>query len=587
MSFLLKLFVLFSLLGIELWAKRSVGQSHSIYFSGQKRITSKDLEEALGVKNKSFYEFWKNDDPRIDDNLIEALDSSLRSFYESEGFYDANFTIEEHHGSIEVEIREHEPIRIRGLNISSDYNISSLVNFKKKAIFKASQFIEIKKNIITALIKEGYCSYDLMTKAYVDLEAYDVFIEYKLSKGGICTFGELTTTGLESIDLEVIESLLRAKKGQRFNIEDIEETANNLYVLEAFDSVLIHTDRKIYNVIPVDIVFKEKEKPYHFEIGVGYDTYVGYRVHTQISKYNFLGNAQKLQFKAGWSKKEQLLELNYFKPVFFRLFDYLFDLGGSVGYANLEFNGFQEEKSFSKGYVSYQASKIKLELGLSREKILITSLDNLAQGEVLEQAVNTGNFVLFYPYIDFVYDARDSKLNPKYGYYFSLYTEIGLADEEDASVYVKTLLEGRLIYTWNNLTLSSVGRIGVIDESSDTGLPEAKYFFAGGSYSNRAYGYRELGVISSPTNDSINGASSLVNLSLEINYPIFGEFYGAVFSDNTMLNEESYDFTGDIISSIGLGLRYMTVIGPLKLDVAVNSHDTSQYAISFQIGQSF
>jgi translocation and assembly module TamA len=310
-------------------------------------------------------------------------------------------------------------------------------------------------------------------------------------------------------------------------------------------------------------------------------------VHTEVTKYNFLGNAQKVQLKAGWSKKEQLLTLNYFKPVFFTLFGYQFDLGGSIGYSNLEFDGFQEEKSFTKGYLSYNSSKIKLDVGLSAEKILITGVDNLREGEVLEQAVREGNFVLFYPYIDFVYDARDSKLNPKYGYYFSAYSEMGLAEEGDASVYLKTLIEGRLIYTWNKLTLSSVGRVGIIDESSDTGLPESKYFFGGGSYSIRAYGYQELGVILSPTEDSINGASTLLNLSLEMNYPIWGDIYGAVFSDNTMLNEESYDFDGDIISSLGLGARYMTAIGPFKLDVGVNSQDTSQYGISFQIGQSF
>lgn len=590
MPFIFKLFLFFivtSFFGIELSAKEEIHKSHSIHFSGQIHIEIEHLEEALGVTNKSFYQFWKEDDPRLDDKLIESLKPSLHSFYEAEGFYDAKFTIDENNTSIRVNIVENLPVLVVDVNISSDYNISSLVTFKKDAIFKAGQFIKVKNKIIKQLLKEGYCSYDLDTKAYVDLDEHTASMVYRLSKGGICTFGELNTTGLESIDLEVIKSSIRVKEGERFNTELVQETFNTLYGLEAFDSVLIRTDRKIYNVIPVDIVFKEKEKPYHFEVGAGYDTYVGYRVHTQMTKYNFLANAQKLQVKAGWSKKEQLLEGNYFKPVFFRFFDYAFDVGGSVGYSNLEFDGFQEEKAYSKGYISYKTSKIKLNIGLSTEKILITALDNLDEGSELEQAVNEGNFVLFYPYIDFVYDARDSKLNPKYGYYFSAYSEMGLADEEDASVYLKTLLEGRLIYTWNDLTLSSVGRIGVVDESSDKGLPESKYFFAGGSYSNRAYGYQELGVLISPTKDSINGASSLLNLSLEANYPIWGDIYGAVFSDNTMLNEESYDFKGDILTSLGLGARYMTPIGPFKLDIGVNSNDTSQYGISFQIGQSF
>jgi len=589
---MLKIFFFLSvscIFSIPLWAEEAIHRSHAISFtfpSGHS-IKKGQLEKALGVKNKSFYQFWKEDSPHLDDDLIETLEVSLKKFYASEGFYDAAFTLKENNTSIQVKINENEPIRIKSIHITSDYRLSSLVDFKEKSIFKASHFIKIKRNIIKHLRKEGYCSYDLDSKAYVDLDTRLVSIEYNLSKGGICTFGALSTSGLKSIDEKVIHALLRAKKGENFNTERIQESANNFYGLDAFDSVLIHTDKKIYNVIPVDIVFKEKENPYHFEVGAGYDTYVGYRMHTELTKYNFLGNAQKMTLKAEWSKKEQLLDLDYFKPVFLSFFDYYFDVGGNIGYSNLTFDGFQEEKSFAKAYIGYHSSKIKLNIGVNAEKILITNLDNLQEGEVLEQAVNAGNFVLFYPYINFVYDARNSKLNPKYGYYFSAYSEIGLSDEEDASSYLKTLLEGRLIYTWKQLTLSSVGRIGIIDENTKNSLPESKYFFGGGAYSNRAYGYQELGVIVSPTQDSIYGASSLLNLSLEMNYPVWGDIYGAVFSDNTMLNEARYDFSGKILSSLGVGARYMTPIGPFKLDVGVNSHDVSQYGISFQIGQSF
>ena len=126
-----------------------------------------------------------------------------------------------------------------------------------------------------------------------------------------------------------------------------------------------------------------------------------------------------------------------------------------------------------------------------------------------------------------------------------------------------------------------------MDDETGNGLPESKYFFGGGSYSNRAYGYREIGLITSPTEDTIYGASSMANLSLEADYPVWGDLYGAVFNDNTMLTDMAYNFKGEIISSAGVGVRYMTPIGPLKLDVGFNVHDPSIYGISFQIGQSF
>ena len=221
------------------------------------------------------------------------------------------------------------------------------------------------------------------------------------------------------------------------------------------------------------------------------------------------------------------------------------------------------------------------------EGIDIVALDNLMEGEELKQAVNEGLFLLAYPYIDFVYDARDSKLNPKYGYYLAGYTELGLASDDESSVYIKTLLEARIIHTFSDLTLAAVGKVGIVDDETGRGLPESKYFFGGGSFSNRAYGYREMGIILSPTEDTIYGASSMLNLTLEADYPIWGNVYGAVFTDNTMLTDQAYNFKGEIISSAGVGVRYMTPIGPFKLDVGFNVNDPSIYGISFQIGQSF
>lgn len=557
--------------------------THEIYFTGQKHFNEADLQDALGVDTPSFFQFWKDDTPRIEDKLRSTLEPSLKSFYNAEGFYDANFTIEETNTTIFVYISENKPVRVRDINISSDYDISSMIKMKKDDIFQAEVFVSIKNEIIKQLLKDGYCSYDLDSKAYVDLDEHAVDVHYKLRKGGICTFGKLTTKGLNTIDEDVIASRVRAREGERFSPELVQETSDELYRLSAFDSVRINVDRKFYNVIPVDIEFIEMEKPYRLEAGAGYDTYVGTRVRSEITRNNFMGNAQKITFKASWSDIEQVLALEFFKPVLLTLLDFPIDFGTDIGYSNLEYEGFTEEKTYARAYLAYQHGRVKLRSGLALEHIIISDVDESS----LERAVNEGTFDLFYPYVGFVYDARDSRLNPKYGYYLSAYGEFGSAQDEDSSIYMKTLFEGRLIHTFSDVTLSAVGKVGIVDTEDKEGIPESKYFFGGGTYSNRAYGFREIGVIISPTEHSINGASTMLNLSLEANFPTRGNVYGAVFTDNTMLTEDSYDFTGDVISTAGFGVRYMTPIGPLKLDVGFNVNDPSQHGISFQVGQSF
>ncbi len=560
--------------------------SKIIEIEGDHAVDRSELYDALSVDYPGWFKFWDNSPPKIKVKLIPTLPEALRSFYDSEGYYDANFTILDTNTTVTVKISENEPVRVNDINVSSDYDISEIVTFQKGEVFKAKKFIDIKSQIIKKMLEEGYCSYDLDSKAYVDLEKHTVNIRFILKKGGVCTFGKVTVKGLKTIDEKIVRSRVRAEEGMRFNTELVQETSTEIYKLRSFDSVLIDIDRKFYNVVPVDIRVKEMEEPYHIEFGAGYDTYVGPRVHGTFTKHNFLGNAQQLILRGSWSTLEKLLILDFYKPVLFDLFGYTFDLGTSIGYSDLEFDGFREKKAFTKGFLKYESGDLRFITGLALEVIEISELDDDTQ---LLPDYAYDLFLLAYPYVDIVWDKRDSKLNPKYGYYLSGYMEMGLPTDDESSLYLKTELEARGIYTIHDLTMAIVGKIGAIDIMDDSyrGIPESKKFFGGGAYSNRAYGYRELGVIVSPTEDLINGALSMANLSVEFDYPIWGDLYGAVFTDNTMLTDKSYDYSGEIISSAGVGLRYMTPVGPFKLDVGFNTHDPNIYGISFQIGQSF
>lgn len=560
--------------------------THTVEIKGNTTHDTATLYDALDVQTTGFWEFWKDDTPKIYDKLIPTLPQSLKSFYDSEGLYDATFKINKSEEKVLIEIHENEPVKIADINVTSDYDIFKLITFKKQERFTAQKFIDIKNLIIEEMLARGYCSYDLDTKAYVDLDAHKADLKYYLKKGEICHFDKTYIKGVESIDEEVILSRIVATEGSRFDPKLIQESYSNLYELDVFDSVQINYDRKFYNKIPVDVTVQETSKPYHAQIGLGYDTYRGFRTHGTLIKKNFMGNAQKLTLKAMLSQKEYLASVDFFKPALFDIWGYPFDFMTKAGYSNLEYPGFTEEKSYLRVCVGYQRSMWKVKTGLVLEYIDIALLDNLKENEILQQAVNDGSFVLFYPYVDLIYDARDDKLNPHSGYYLASYLEYGLPYSSDASTYLKMQLEGRYIYSIDKLILAAVAKTGVIDQIEGE-IPESKLFFAGGSYFNRAYGFREMGVILSPTRDSIEGASTMLNLSFEADYPVWGDIYGAIFTDNTMLSEESYDYSGEIITSAGVGVRYMTPMGPFKLDVGFNVHDPSQYGISFQIGQSF
>ena len=580
-------YFIYIILIISSLASSENNSSKLVYFYGDREFDDDKLAEVIDAKTKSFWEFYKNDNINIKSEIIPSISQSLTSFYNYQGYYSSDVNIKETSKKVNITISKNRAVLITNIKISTDLNVSDLITFKVGDKFNSKIFLNIKKHIIDRLLKNGYCSYTLNTKAYVDLENFSVELIYDIEKKGICKFNDINITGLDTVDKRVILSRMRTIKGSTFNSILVQESSDNLYKLNLFNEIIIDATKKDHNKVRVDVIVKENDKSYYGETGLGYDTYIGWRVNGKLSKNNFLGGGRKISFNFGYSLQEELLKLSYFQPAFTDIKDNYADLFLNWGYSNLEFNGFRERNVQFNTYLEHENHRLKIRLGLSVQDILIT---NVAPKTSLTQAINSGRFNLLYPYINIIYDHRDSKINPQFGYYLSYYAEFGGSFQDTPSPFFKVIGEARGIYTISKLTIASVLKAGIVDEALENGIPETKYFYGGGVNSNRAYKYKSLGVIQTPTKSSIYGASSMLNLSVEANYAIDNIVENlalALFVDNSMLNEKSYDFNGDIISSIGVGVRYKLNFGVIKVDFAFNRKDYSQNGLSFGIGQVF
>jgi translocation and assembly module TamA len=343
--------------------------SHEIRFRGQRHIDEKELQDAMGVDTKSIFAFWKEDKPTIKDKLLPTLEESLRNFYDSKGFYDATFMIERSKTNVIISIEENEPVKISDIDISSDHDISKLVTFKKGQIFRSKDFVSIKRNITEGLLKEGYCNYDLDSKAYVDLNRHEVSVRFKLKKNDVCNFGKTSVKGLETIDDSVVLSRVRAREGERFNMDRIEETNEALYDLDAFDFVSVKHDRKFYNVVPIDVEATEVKRPWYFKGDIEFDTTVGLRAKAELIRTNFMGNAKNIRLGLTYSKIDKVAELSYFVPALFNISDYYIDLTSKLGYSDFKYEGFNEEKIYAETFLTYNDEKWGRDTGVAIEDI--------------------------------------------------------------------------------------------------------------------------------------------------------------------------------------------------------------------------
>ena len=567
--------LLLFLLPIMIYAKADI----KVYFKGNKALSSDYLYENLNlIIEKSWFEFYKDNTPKIDSVIVKPLEESLIKLYKSEGFFKVKVDKKLQKNSIVFIIKENKPIKIRDINVSSDYNISNFLKFKKNDRFIVKKFINIREKIKTFLKKEGYCNYELKTKAYVDLKKYYVDLVYKLKKNKKCKFGNITINSPKDIKDKVILSRLYYKKGDDYSSKKILKSYENILGLGTFDSINISENTQ-GNKIDTDIKVKKKEILIRREIGIGYETKYGARTFFHWEQKNFHGGARKLAFDLKYSKNEQYIKNTFFNPAFIKLpiLNEYFDLKNEFSYSKTIYDRFKENKYSDIIHFQKDMGLYSLDVGVDFENIDIKKKGDFC-------FINDGNFVLLSPFIKAIIDNRDSKIDPKNGIYLSAYWENGLTYLASSTSYSKLFLEGRAIKTIKDFTIAVKGKVGLIKEL-EKNLPESKLFFAGGSFSNRAYGYNRLGAYDGGCDDV--GGKTIVDNSLEISHPITDKISFALFWDATMLSIKEEYFDLDFIHSYGVGVRYNTIIGPVKLDYGVNAKDSSIYAIHFQIGQSY
>ena len=122
--------------------------------------------------------------------------------------------------------------------------------------------------------------------------------------------------------------------------------------------------------------------------------------------------------------------------------------------------------------------------------------------------------------------------------------------------------------------------LGWIQTDDFEQVPPDLRFFAGGDRSVRGYKYESI----SPEdeNGDLTGAEKLVTASFEYQYRVTGNWWGAVFFD---IGQAVNNFNNqDWKKGVGVGVRWQSPLGPIKLDIATPVGDPDKHDVQFYIG---
>ena len=185
-------------------------------------------------------------------------------------------------------------------------------------------------------------------------------------------------------------------------------------------------------------------------------------------------------------------------------------------------------------------------------------------------------------------DQTDSLLDPTKGFRAQALIQPEAAFSAGFQPYVRGQLDGSAYYPiGESLVVAGRARVGSTLGIDRAELAPSRRFYGGGGGSVRGFGYQQLGP-KAPNGDPIGGLS-LVEGSAELRYR-FGDYGVVGFVDAGQSYADRVPTLSDIRVGVGIGARYYTNFGPLRIDVATplgRRDGESRFNVYVSIGQAF
>ncbi len=415
----------------------------------------------------------------------------------------------------------------------------------------------------------------------VDRITHMMRITMTVDSGPKAGFGPLIIEGLEDVRESYIRRLCPWEPGQQYDRRLLDEYRQNLLDTFLFGSVALSTATGLDGAGDVPISLRLAERPFRtVGAGLSWSTDEGFEVNAFWEHRNVFREDEDLRVETRVGKIEQSLATLFSKPRF-RRNDQTLLAGVRVLRENTD---------------AYKETSLGSGVALQRE------LDELWDGKLgltLELSDITENqedrtlWILGMP-ASLVRDSRDDDMDPTRGTRLALGAApiLTAGDERNAFVITDVAASAyKSLRRDDRVIVAARTRVGSIFGESRAEVPASKRFYAGGGGSIRGYQFQKVGPLDDQ-NDPIGGRS-VFEVSGELRWRITERIGLVPFVDGGTVFTNP-DFTTDEDATIrwaaGLGGRYYTAIGPVRLDVAfpINGRkvdDTFQFYIS--IGQAF
>ena len=452
------------------------------------------------------------------------------------------------------------------------------------APYAASKVVEAGNYLLAYYKNNGYPFPNIAHRDVVaDFSTNTVQVRFQMNPGKQARFGETHVAGLKKLHAKYVYELIPWKAGEKFDNRLIEKARRILFSTNLFSAIEFNNPGKVDTKgrLPITVQLSERSLR-TIRVGLEYTTDYGPGVNGSWTHRNLFGMGEKLTAGTIFNDKIRTASLLFEKPMFMD-----------------KRNTFIADSTFNDETTdAYDARSLEVSTILGRKFTNTFRAGGgvgFRYGRVKQEIENEygATYHLAFLLLRALQDTRENLLNPTHGYNLAL-SMAPYQDVVDGNLrFFRYLLSGSTYANFNTgdkMVLAVRADFGQIVGVSHDNMPADLRFYAGGGGSVRGFAYQYAGPVKG---DVPLGGLSTLTFSLELRFKITESIGLVPFLDGgTVFLDTVPDFgSQDLYYGTGLGLRYYTAIGPIRLDVAtpINWREgvDSRYQIYVSIGQSF
>ena len=574
---------------------------------GSKAFTPKQIKAVLGTRVSSRF-FWGRkryfDRRTFDDDLKRVV-----RFYQDRGYRNARVT------AVTAELNDRQDAVALSITVDEGApRLMAQLDFVGFEVLPPNDLEKLRKNIalepgtvldhasigaahgmaMRALQDAGF-PFPQVDVAENPVIGTPVIVTLTADPGDPAAYGDIAVMGDERVDEDVVRRALAFKTGDKFSLAATTASENRLYDMQLFQlaDVELVGQTVINGRVPVNIAVTSN-KLRQIRTSVGYGSEERLRGEAEWKHLNLFGGARTGTVRGKWSSLDRGLRTELLQPWVFtpRL---SLRLSAQAWYAREP--AFDLDTKGGRGTFTYRlterdvvtgtggTSSISLALIHQNEEYQVSAealADPTVRDELIALGLNpdtgVGKGILGAIDLDVTRSTVADLLARERGYTISGHLERAGGFLPGDFEYTEGTAEARFYLPLGPLgVLAQRARIGSIDGfgNNEISVPFFKKYFLGGATSLRGWGRFEVSPLNSEGEPI--GGHSMLEMSMEMRTPPLWKGIGLVgFVDAGSVTTTAWRWSAkNLLYDAGLGVRYSTALGSLRLDLArqINHQD--------------